>query len=197
MYSTRSPESSIALFSGFRLMVVLAGMAWTVFQFAGFFSGGAVKISASGEYSPLAFPEPQRLELSSPLGERMQMQSVWRFNVKNEGAQEVQDLVFELPFRGFYQVSKPGQTGAPKAAVADFNRQIQIGSLSPAKEIAVTVWSDVPATEDLERETRLNLQGGNVAIEYPVKVHGVMAWLERSKGAAALLALIVLLLVFL
>ena len=180
MLDHSSTHSSLAVVSGFRVALFAAGALWTAYQVLPGFYRGEPHISAYGDHSPLHFPESHKLELITSAGERVEIQSIWKFNLKNNGNEPAKGIALELPFGGFYRIEQPGKT--EEVRVTDFQKTIKIDALSPAKEVAVTVWTGQPADEGVERQTKVTAADGQVAIDYPVKVNGLLAWVERSKG---------------
>jgi hypothetical protein len=46
------------------------------------------------------------------------------------------------------------------------------------------------ADAQYEKDTRVNVSGSSIQVEYPVKVRGIMAWIERSKLLISILVFI-------
>jgi hypothetical protein len=140
-----------------------------------------------GEYAPLHFPDPAKMELVDLKGRRRELKSLWRFDLRNEGAVDAKDVSFELPFGGFYRIQAGDQ---PAGRVADFDKTISIANLDPTLPLSIQVWSDMEADAQYEKDTRVNVSGSSIQVEYPVKVRGIMAWIERSKLLISILVFI-------
>ena len=178
MIDSRNIQPTAALFGSLKTVVLLLGAVWGLSHFLSLHRGGGPQISALGDYTPLYFPEAYKMELTDLKGQRREMQSLWKFDIKNEGDVEAKDLTFELPFNGFYQIQ--GARGTP-GRLADFEKTIHISELDPSNPISILVWSDSSADADYEKDTRVSLAGASVQVDYPVKVRGLLAWIERSK----------------
>ena len=180
----------MALFSGVKFLIVLAGIAWTANHLFPIFGKADTSLQAAGECFPLQFPDSHKLELTDSNGKSIELKTLWQFNLKNESANEVKDITVDLPFGGFYKIAqdKAGST------VNNFERNIKIGTIEPYKEIAVTVWTDKDLDPGMEGETRINHTNGTISIDYPVKVRGFMAWLVHSKLLLGVISSVVVLL---
>ena len=178
MHDNRA-ASAVIVSGGFKIVAVLAGIVGTFHLLTPLFNKEGLNITANGECSMLQFPEPYKLELAGPSGQRVELKSIWRFTIKNEGARDASELIFELPFNGFYKTTRPGVSRP--SALSNFERTIKLDPLSASNEVSVLVWSDSAIDPGMERETKIQSPNGTFAIDYPVKVSGFMAWVERSK----------------
>ena len=111
------------------------------------------------------------------------LHSIWWFTIKNEGTKEVNDLTLELPFDGLFRIERSGEV----PFFSDFEKNIQIGSLRPSREIRIIVWSKQDVSypwrlQSIKNETRITHPNGIIDITYPEKVTGVLAWLARTIG---------------
>lgn len=187
---TEAPVSPI--YKGIKLLFLLIGSVWIFVHFAYSFGEGA-KVSVSGTHSFLTVPNPYALRLSHSSGQTFEMKSLWRFHVRNTSDEAASDLVFELPFNGFFKVERAGQTELESQRVQSFEGKLPLGSLGGLEEMSVLVWTDKEATLDFERETRLVHKDAIVTVDYPVEVNGFMAWVERNKIVLSFLLVVLFL----
>jgi hypothetical protein len=118
---------------------------------------------------------------------------IWTFNIENTGAKPVEDLLVEIPFKGFYEVNK--QKGNSTKGV--FDNRIQIGTLAPGYSVSITTWvDDMYSTEPEfnEEKTRITHKYGWQSINYPVKADGIIAW-NIKNGNNPLIVLIFIIII--
>jgi len=172
-----SASANLSIFRGLKFLFILAASIWGVSQITDGI-GTASKISASGEHSPLLLPPSHNAIFYHPSGKSLEMRSLWKFHVQNDGSHEAGQIVFELPFSGFYKIDQDGDAASQLFA---FQNNIDLGTLKPSEEISILVWTDSEIFPNLESKTRIRHDGGIISIDYPVKVTGFLAWVERYK----------------
>lgn len=105
--------------------------------------------------------------------------SIWWFTIANRGKKEIADLNLELPFDGSYKIERAGEL----TSFADFRNNIKISSLRPSNEVVITVWTTQGTFFNSERtKTRITHPDGVIAIDYPEKTRGVIAFYVRWFG---------------
>jgi hypothetical protein len=126
----------------------------------------------------------------SPLGNE-EYRSIWEFSIKNNGKKPFEELVLELPFKGYYKVILPNNVQKS----GRFNNRIEIGELRPSYEASVYCWSEniLSYTKYEEDKSRFTHKNGWFGITYPVEATGLYAWNERSNNAFLMLGIMTLL----
>jgi hypothetical protein len=119
------------------------------------------------------------------------IRSIWTFSVSNKGAKEVTDLRLELPFDGYYALSRLGE----EPRFSNFTRVIPIGSIRPSNDISVLVWSTYEPSPTVQGLSKINHPNGVVDIEYPTRVSGLISWFYRSMSLQVTLYLIIFLVI--
>jgi hypothetical protein len=132
-------------------------------------------------------------------GDLPRLESLWFFEIKNEGKKEIKDLELELPFSGYYKTYPIGERvldpwfklrirsrelnhlishgEKQEPVLSGFDRNVRIPSLRPSNIISIIVWSRAPASEIYAKDTKVTSSEGVYAISYPTKVRGVWGWL--------------------
>ena len=121
----------------------------------------------------------------------MDLKGLWKFILKNDGSKDAGRVTLELPFDGVYQIVNTDQS--PQKNLSVFKRSIQLDSIAPFKEVTLLIWSNVDANPGLENDIRLNSSDGDIAIDYPVRTTGFLAWVERHKSVISLVGLLLFL----
>jgi hypothetical protein len=106
---------------------------------------------------------------------------IWTFKIENTGIKPIEDLVIELPFKGYYQLNS--QKG--KIEKSNFENRIAIGNLAPGYSVNITTWVNSMSfsyPEYTEEKTRVTHKYGWKKIDYPVKIKGILAWNERNNN---------------
>lgn len=99
--------------------------------------------------------------------------SIWSFNITNEGSKEAVDLKLIFPSVGYYRLYKSG--GEHFEAVR-FNDIIPIGNLRPSESVELSVWANnFPALDPETRDIRITYPDGVAYISYPAKIKGWLA----------------------
>jgi hypothetical protein len=102
------------------------------------------------------------------------LNSYYFFTIKNSGNKEVNEIILELPFNGFFLISKAGS----KPEFGEFEEKIIIGSIRPSNEVKVDVWTSWNGYFD-KSKTKITHPNGVVKITYPRRVRGLLAFVDE------------------
>lgn len=119
---------------------------------------------------------------------------MWTINIENTGAKPIEDLLVEIPFKGFYEVNK--QKGNSSNGV--FDNRIQIGTLDPGYSISIITWvDDVYSTqpEFNEEKTRITHKYGWQSINYPVKADGIIGWNIKNNNTPLIILIFIIVII--
>lgn len=116
------------------------------------------------------------------------LQSYWKFVIKNEGNKEATDLKLELPFSGTYQISRTGEEEKGE----DFTNIIPIGNIRPSNSVSVKVWSSTYVQNGYWRddEIRVTYPEGVIQVNFPAIIRGAWQWIYEWRGLVYLALLI-------
>lgn len=104
---------------------------------------------------------------------------IWSFNILNKGQKPIEDLIIEIPFKGYYKLL----TQKGKSSRGDFENRIQVGNLDPGYSLSVIAWvvnGGYPSPGYNEEKTRVTHKYGWKEIDYPVRIYGLLAWNKRN-----------------
>ncbi len=179
---------------------------WVLIQiYNHFISPGDYKLVADGDYAPFEYPYPDLLQkeiekTKHPPFEKIRY-TFW-FTIRNEGKKEITNLKFDLPFDGIYTI----ENNDSKPSYLIFKRSISLGSLHPANEINIIVWTyyrpiSVSSYSTNNKNFIISHPNGYVNVSFPIKVREypviiIMFLYELKYLILILLALIIILLFF-
>ncbi|MFC1898284.1 hypothetical protein ACFLYJ_01805 [Candidatus Cloacimonadota bacterium] len=118
---------------------------------------------------------------------------VWTFNISNTGNKPVDDLLIEIPFKGFYELNS--QKG--ESSKGEFKDRIEVGNLAPGYSVNVIAWVNniyTTVPEYIEEKTRITHKYGWEKISYPMKAVGIVAWNIRNDNIPLAFTIVVILL---
>lgn len=122
---------------------------------------------------------------------------IWTFNIENTGIKPIEDLLMEIPFKGYYEVNM--QKG--NSTKGKFDNRIQIGTLAPGYSVNIITWvNNIYSTdpEYNEEKTRITHKYGWEKVNYPVKADGLIAWnIKNQNNPLIVLIFIIFIIIFL
>lgn len=103
--------------------------------------------------------------------------SLWSFSIENTGNKPIEGLVLEVPFDGYFKVSRPGDS----TRSGMFEKRIEIGDLRPSYEAKIICWGkdDSYFSSIDEEKTRFTHKNGWFTVQYPTIATGFYAWLVK------------------
>lgn len=114
-------------------------------------------------------------------GNYLNYKNIWKFEIKNRGRKPIEDLKLELPFDGYYRITKQNEP----TLNGSFSKQILLDNLQPSYVITMLVWAPESYTsipEYDEEKTRLTHKYGWTKISYSREVRGIVAWNLKKDG---------------
>lgn len=122
-----------------------------------------------------SFPDSEIYELKS-------IEYHWLFDLKHRGNKQLDNLVLNIPFDGYYSVKKNDLL----MFHGSFEKKIDIGSISPSDELVIDVWthsflgiSNIKFKGN-SNDIFINHTNGKIKIEYFTEVNGFLAWVKRN-----------------
>ncbi|MFD1000288.1 hypothetical protein ACFQ21_13275 [Ohtaekwangia kribbensis] len=116
----------------------------------------------------------------------------WWFTVTNTGQKELEELVLELPFEGYFVAS-----GTNFNKTGNFKNRIEIGDFAVKQQILVQVWQlndysiNFAVDQNIE-QSRLTHKSGWQKIDYPVQMTGIVAWNENNDNFPLYLTVLIM-----
>lgn len=108
-------------------------------------------------------------------------QTLWKFEITNNGSKGVGNSVLELPFSGKYLLNSEGK----ESSFGKFNQYIKIGNIYSDNKIVIYAWTNDPIKDYYEYyygNSKLTYKGGAVNVEFPVETSGIYAWNIRNQN---------------
>ncbi len=102
--------------------------------------------------------------------------SIWAFNLRNSGDNEIENINLELPFDGRVKISR---FEGDSVIYSDYKNIVNVGALRPKNELDITVWSDNSARLTYEEDIQFSYPQGAINVSFPYEVRGVVKFLAK------------------
>lgn len=162
-------------------VVILIGGIILIYQFVAsqWFSPDAPKLKVTGEYY-----EWPSIETS------IRADWFWRFDIENTGGEIAKNVRIDFPFFGKIDTGNGSE-------LKEFNNEtsIQVGDLQPSDKRTLRVWSwggNIYKDYVYKDDIKVIHDGGVEKINYPVQVHGMVAWIVNNSFVLLLGAFIII-----
>ena len=173
-----------SILGGVRFLLIIGVGFFLLFQFGPFSEKKAADVDVAANSYPFIVPKMLK---DGYIGENPQILnalSVWEFRMRNNGSKELTNVMFQLPFSGYYNMQ--GANTESQIGVATFSRLIKLDQLNPGQYVVLTIWAGDELSGEFERKIRVASDAGVLSVEYPVMASGLVAWVERYKTPLSL-----------
>lgn len=181
---------------------VLFGIIWIAVQFYDFIKPSFHGLEVDGHYYVYHIPDSIKrevwkindVEARENVKRFSEVNSLYVFSLRNQTDKEISGINLDVPFEGIFQITRNERV----ILSSKYDRKIPVGSLQPADDINVIVWTDSWTTVPkgrFDKRYRVHYPGDTSYVDFPMEVRGVMATVIDYGIANLFILLSVLLLV--
>lgn len=113
--------------------------------------------------------------------------TIWIFDIKNNGNKTLEDLILEMPYLGYYKVLLPDNP----TKVQYFEKSVKIGNIRPSNLAKIYCWTNLkkPITKVEEDSVIFTHKNGVCNVFFPTEINGIYELFYKENGYYILIIL--------